>query len=348
MEKQDLGFKALLEKLLQGKSLDPGETAPLFEGLTGDAPPEMKAAVLAALRVRGETVTEILGLAREMRAHAVALPEDMRQALDTCGTGGDGSRSLNLSTISAILLSSMNVPIVKHGNRSVSSSCGSADVLEGLGLPLDLSPDASAQLFRETQFAFLFAPLYHPAMKSIAPVRKALQVRTVFNFLGPLANPARVHHQIVGVPAPERVRPFAEVLKGLGLKSAMVVHGEPALDEISPCGKTRAACFFQEGDITEVQYEPHNFGVPPVAPDRLKVSDVREAVARASAVLSGKGAESDQTAVAVNAAAALLVVGRVSTVAEGATAALSHLASGQAAKHLEKIIETAGRLKSHA
>lgn len=339
-------MKDLLEKLLRRESLNLEEIHSLFEGLIQDTPPELKAAVLTALRAKGETVMEILGMAQEMRSHAVALPPDMAQALDTCGTGGDGSRSLNLSTLAALTVSSMGVPVVKHGNRSVSSSCGSADVLEGLGFPLDLSPDASFTLFKETRFAFLFAPAYHPAMKSVAPVRKSLQIRTIFNFLGPLSNPARVLFQVLGVPAAERVRPFAEVLKGLGLKSALVVHGEPGLDEISPFGKTQVSYFLDGGPLRDESWTPSDLGITVMRPDRLTVSGVQESVSRAKAILAGTAPPDDLQAVAINAAGGLFAFGRVKRMADSVAQAQDHLAGGHVKLHLERILQTAGRLKS--
>ncbi|MBI4178801.1 anthranilate phosphoribosyltransferase [bacterium] len=345
MEKQTLMEpKNILEKLLRRENLDAAETARLFECLTSDAPGEIKAALLVALRAKGETVTEIAEMARCMRERAVRLPDSMCRAIDTCGTGGDGSRTLNLSTLSAITISSMGLPVVKHGNRSVSSSCGSADVLEGLGLPLNLTPDQSRALFEETRFAFLFAPHYHPAMKTIVPVRKALQIRTIFNFLGPLSNPARVDTQVLGVPEVQRVKPYAEVLKELGLKAAAVVHGQPCMDEVSPCGPTRVAYFRDGGSIREDEWTLDSLGIKPLKPQELQVSGAEEAVSRARAALSGKGPESDRTAIAVNAAAALYIYGEAQSLKEGVRKAADHLAGGEAARHWEKVVSAAGRL----
>lgn len=341
-------MKEMLEKMLRAESLTLEETHRVFEGLIRDEPPELKAAVLTALRAKGETVTEILGMAQDMRRLAVGLPPGLSQALDTCGTGGDGAKTLNLSTLAAVVLSAMGVPIVKHGNRSVSSSCGSADLLEKLGLPLDLTPNAAAALFQETRFTFLFAPHYHPAMKAVSPVRKALQIRTIFNFLGPLANPAKVLYQVVGVPGPDRVRPFADVLKGLGLRSALVVHGEPGIDEISPCGKTTAAFFLNGGPIQQETWSTADLGISEVRLDRLRVSGVDEAVRRARDVLAGTGPEEDRQAVAVNVAAGLLVWGRVTRMPVGVAEAKSFLSDNRAAAHWDRIVQAAARLKSNA
>ena len=337
-------MKILLEKLLRAESLDLEDSHRLFDGLIRDTPPEMKAALLSALRAKKETETEILGMAQQMRKYAVALPPRMQEALDTCGTGGDGSRTLNLSTLSALLLSSMGVPIVKHGNRSVSSACGSADLLEGLGFPLDLTPDQAVSLFDSTRFAFLFAPLYHPVMKSVAAVRKALQIRTIFNFLGPLSNPAKVLHQVVGVPEAGRVRPFAEVLKLLGLKSAMVVHGEPGMDEISPCGKTQLSYFLDKGPIRDMTVTMEDLGCAPIRKESLTVNNIAEAVARARRALEGKGAEEDMTAVSVNAAAGLFITGKVKHLADGVSQARTHLAQGLAHPHFNRILQAAAKL----
>ncbi len=341
-------MKAILEKLLNRGSLEVDETSRLFDALVGNTAPEMKAALLTALRAKGETETEIYGMALKMRQAAIPLPPDLREALDTCGTGGDGSRSLNLSTISALILSALGMPIVKHGNRSVSSTCGSADLLEKLGFPLDLPPESTVKLFRETRFGFLFAPLYHPAMKAVVPIRKILQVRTIFNFLGPLSNPAQVVFQILGVPSADRVRPFADVLKRLGLRSALVVHGEPGLDEVSPCGKTRAVYFLLQGPLKEEKWSPADFGLAPVPPDRLAVSGPEESVSRTRDILAGTGSPDDVSAVSLNAAAGLWVSGRTGTIADALTQVRACLFSGHARVHLDRILHVAQELKSHA
>lgn len=352
--------RLILEKLLRREDLTPAEIQALFEALTSDeghgrlsaeldrdgasgssaAPAEQKAGLLVALRAKGESVAEIAGMAAQMRRRAVRLPESMRHALDTCGTGGDGSCTLNISTLSALTLASMGVPVVKHGNRSVSSSCGSADVLEKLGCPLDLSPEQSAALFQKTKFAFLFAPLYHPAMKAVAPVRKALQIRTIFNFLGPLANPALVSHQVLGVPDESRVRPFAEVLRELGLTSAVVVHGE-GTDEIMPFGKTHVAAFLNGGAIFEETWSAKDLGIPQAHRDDLRVAGVDEAVSRARAVLAGKGRPADTAAVALNAAAGLYIYGEAKAMDKAIRRVQEHLTSGDAGRHLERIIGVA-------
>lgn len=339
-------MREILEKLLRREPLDIPETGQLFDSLIGDTPAEMKAALLAALRAKGETETEIAGMAQNMRRHAVSLPADLCDALDTCGTGGDGSRSLNISTLAAIVLSSMGVPIVKHGNRSVSSSCGSADLLEKLGLPLDLTPAGAAELFRRTRFTFLFAPLYHPAMKSVAPVRKALQIRTIFNFLGPLSNPAQVKFQILGVPARERVRPFAEVLKRLGLTSAAVVHGEPAMDEVSPCGKTFVACFINGGEIREETWSLSDLGISKVALETLSIANADESAVRSRQILAGAAESADIDSVAANAGAGLWITGKTRTVGEGVAQARAHIQHGEAGRHFDLIVKTATEIKA--
>lgn len=341
-------MKNLLEKLLRAQSLSPDETREFFEALIGQSPPEMKAALLTALRAKTETVAEILGMAREMRRHAISLPDVLREALDTCGTGGDASHTINISTLSALVLSSMGVPVVKHGNRSVSSSCGSADLLEGLGFPLDLSPEDTVTLFQKTRFTFLFAPLYHPAMKSVAPIRKALQIRTIFNFLGPLSNPAKVFYQVVGVPKADLVRPFAEVLRGLGLKSAMVVHGENGMDEISPCGKTGYACFLSGGAILEGVLTPEGLGLKSIRLEELVVSNVQEAVRRARSFLDGNPEEPDIIAVTLSAAAGLWMFGKAANFLDGVAQVKNYLSAGRLRSHVEEILNTAKKLKSHA
>lgn len=342
-------MKDLLEKLMAGQSLQPAETGELFRGLVReDVAGEMKAAVLTALRIKGETETEVLRMAQEMRSCAVRLPDDLRDAIDTCGTGGDGSRSLNLSTLSAIVLSSMGVPVVKHGNRSVSSSCGSADVLERMGFPIDLSPAQTSSLFRSARFVFLFAPHYHPAMKAVVAVRRAMQTRTIFNFLGPLSNPANVRYQVVGVPHATRVKPFAAVLKGLGLRSAAVVHGDPCLDEISPEGVTRVSYFLDGGPVTDVEWTPRDLGVAPFPVERLCIEGPDEAASRAREVLSGRGRVEDMDAVSMNAGAGMWIAGRAKTPAEGVSAARAHMKTGAVAEHWKKIVDMAAGLKSNA
>lgn len=338
-------FKVAMERLLAREELSPELMRETFTALMGgELTPAQQAAFLVALRAKGETASEVAEAARVMREFAVKLqaPEG---AVDTCGTGGDGTGTLNLSTAAAILTASLGVPVAKHGNRSVSSRCGSADVLEAMGWPLSLPPQASERLLQEEGFAFLFAPVFHPAMKAVAPVRRELGLRTVFNLLGPLANPAGVQHQVVGVFSPEAQEVVARAFARLGAAHVWVVHGEDGMDELSPTVPTRVV-EVREGAVVRVFHlEPQSLGIPPVAQDALAGVDATGNAQRLFALLSGEP-DPAAPAVALASAAALLVAGKVGTVAEGYELAVSALRQGRALDFWQKLVAKARELAS--
>ncbi|KDA52958.1 hypothetical protein EG19_08605 [Thermoanaerobaculum aquaticum] len=336
-------FKVAMETLLSGRELAPELMRQAFSALMGgELTPAQQAAFLVALRAKGETASEVAEAARVMREFAVRLSAPTG-AVDTCGTGGDGAGTLNISTAAAILTASLGVPVAKHGNRSVSSRCGSADVLEAMGWPLTLAPEALERLLQEEGFAFLFAPAFHPAMKVVAPVRRELGLRTVFNLLGPLANPAGVQRQVVGVfslPAQDLV---AEALARLGAEHVWVVHSEDGMDELSPSVPTRVVEVREGAVVREFLLDPQTLGVPPVGREDLLGG---EAVQNAQRLLAMLGGEADPAApaVALASAAALVVAGRAATVAEGYELASSALKHGTALGFWQKLLSKAREL----
>ena len=252
----------LLELLLDGTDLHRGQASTLMDVLLDPEVSEtVKGGLLVALRAKGETPEEVRGLVMGMRAAAVPFPMDVKDEwVDTCGTGGDGHHSFNVSTATALLLAAAGETVVKHGNRSVSSSCGSADILEAVGVPLHDEPDQAAALLKRTGFTFLFAPSFHPTMRSVVPVRRALKVRTVFNILGPLSNPAQPRHQLVGAYSAEAAALMAETLSGLPITRCFVVHGEGGWDEATPCG-TFELFDVTPGHVRRYTADPVEYGI---------------------------------------------------------------------------------------
>jgi len=273
-----------------------------------------------------------------MRARALPVPiKNPERAVDTCGTGGDGAETINISTAAALLAAAAGVPVAKHGNRSVSSRCGSADVLEAAGVRLDLAPDAMAAVHDEIGIAFLFAPRLHPAMKAVMPVRRALGVRTVFNLLGPLTNPAGVTRQVIGVWGPEVQDLMASALAELGARRALVVHSEDGLDEISVNAPTRVL-EVRDGRVgDEWRVDPAELGISVNDPESLTGGDVNDNLRRMRAILGGKEISAASHAVALNAAAALYVGGQASTIAQGLEISQQTLRSGAGLDILESL-----------
>jgi anthranilate phosphoribosyltransferase len=328
-----------------GRELAAAEIPGVVAHLTSETvTPEEKAGFLGALARRGETPAEIAGFARELRELAVVPPVDAatreRGIVDVCGTGGDGQNTFNISTTVAILVSSAGVPVAKHGNRAVTSRSGSADVLEELGIPVELSPAAAAEALRDHSFAFFFAPRFHPAFRNIAPARRlcaAQGQRTVFNFLGPLLNPARPSAQLVGVSNPALCEPLARVLQELGLRRAMVVCGRAGdgfLDEISTVGETTIAEFHHERGFSVQLFSPADLGVRPAAIGDLAGGDRVENARWVRAVLRGEERGARRDAVLLNAGAALFVAGRARSITEGWDQAAVLIDSGRAADRL--------------
>jgi anthranilate phosphoribosyltransferase len=333
--------KAAVAAITSGRVLTREEArAAMSSVMAGEATPAQLGALLAALAVRGETPDEISGFAEAMRA--AALPVTIRDgAIDTCGTGGDRSNSFNISTVSAIVAAATGARVAKHGNRAASSACGSADVLEALGVKIDLGPEGVAACVEEVGIGFMFAPRYHPAMKHAAPVRREIGIRTVFNVLGPLANPAGVRRQLLGVPSPALGSTMARVLADLGAERALVVHGG-GLDEIDPSGPT-AAWELRDGAITERTIEPEQMGLERAARDTIVGGDAARNAAIARAVLEG-GDGGARVAVLLNAGAACYVAGLAESVREGVALAKAAIASGAARATLDRFAATSQRL----
>jgi anthranilate phosphoribosyltransferase len=295
------------------------------------------AAFLVAMRMKGETADELVGLAQAMREAAVPVDPGLNGAtlLDTCGTGGDGSSSFNISTVAAFVVAGAGVPVAKHGNRSISSQCGSADLLEALGIRIAIAPQQVARSIREVGIGFLFAPAVHPAMKHAQPARLELKMRTVFNLLGPLTNPAGATAQLAGAPSPAAAELMAEALARLGLQRGFVVHGRDGLDEITTTGET-LALEIKSGAIAHHTLTPGDFGVPAARTEDLKGAD-RETNSRiARATLAGTfGAHRD--IVLVNASAALVAAGRASDFRDGVRLAAQSIDSGAAREKAEQL-----------
>ena len=326
-----------LAKALRGCPLTEEEAgAAMASIMDGQATPAQIGALLGALAARGETEDEVVGFARTMRARAVPLPS--RGALDTCGTGGDGACTFNISTVASLIVAACGVTVAKHGNRSASGSCGSADVLEALGLRVDPPADVVARSLAELGWAFLFAPSFHAATRHAAGPRKELGARTAFNLLGPLTNPALPEAQVVGVPRPELVGFMARCLQRLGVRRAWVVHGA-GLDEVTPCGPTSVASFDDLGPRCFV-IDPADAGIEACDPGTLRGGDAATNAALARAVLAGERGPCRQAAL-LNAAAALVVAGRAEDLREGVVQAAEAVDSGRAADVLQRAKEIA-------
>ena len=325
-----------LDTLLRREDLTAEQAAAAMEQvMTGAATPAQIAAFLVALAMKGERPVEIVGLARTMRAHAVPLSRPREACFDTCGTGGDRSHTFNVSSLAAVVLAACGVEVAKHGNRSVSSRCGSADLFEALGVDIAASPAVVERCLDEAGIAFLFAPTFHPSMRHAGPVRRELGIRTAFNVLGPLTNPAGAGRQVVGVPRPELADLVARALAELGTERAWVVHGAEGLDEVSAVGHTRV-CEVQAGTVSTFFVHPADFGLAPTTLDRLRVDGLDDSVRIARNVLRGEQGPSRDFVLA-NAAAGLLVAGRVESLADGVRMGLDALRSGRAAATLERM-----------
>jgi len=330
-------FPQLIEKLVRHEDLTTDEAAQAMrEVMEGRAAPGALAGLLAALVMKGERPEEIAGLARTMREHAVRLTTSPGDVFDTCGTGGDRSGTFNVSSAAAIVVGACGVKVAKHGNRSVSSRCGSADVFEALGVNVAAPPLVVEQTLRDANIAFFFAPTFHPSMRHAAPIRKEMGIRTTFNLLGPLTNPAGARRQIVGVPRPELTQVMARALMLLGATRAWVVHGAGGIDEISTTGHTKVSeC--RAGAVHTFFIHPGEFGLTKASASDLLGGDAAENAAIVRGVLDGRrGAPRD--IVLFNAGAALLVADRVSSVREGIARAAEAIDSGAAKDTLERMV----------
>ena len=330
-------IQGALAQLLDGRDLSQQEARDVMgEIMRGEATPAQIGGFLIALRLKGETANEIAGCAEAMREHVLAVRPSRDDLVDTAGTGGDGARTFNISTAAALVAAAAGAAVAKHGNRAVSSSSGSADVLEALGFRLELPPARIERSIDELGFGFLFAPTHHPAMRHAAPVRRELAARTVFNVLGPLTNPAGARAQVVGVYAPELVPTIAEVLARLGARRAFVVHGAGGIDELSPVGPN-LVYEVVDGGARRREIDPSELGVPRCAPEELGGGTPEENAATIRAVFAGENG-GRRSAVLLNAAGAIAAAGHAADLREGLELAREAVDSGAAAERLEQLI----------
>jgi anthranilate phosphoribosyltransferase len=335
----------LLARMLAGEPLAADDVRAAFDAiLAGSWTPVQVAGFAVALRARGETAEQIVAAAEAMRAAMTAVAHDLPVVVDTCGTGGDGSHTLNLSSAAAVVVAACGVPVAKHGNRSISSRCGSADVVEALGIPVDLPAERQHEVLREAGIAFLFAPAHHPALRHAAQARRELGMRTIFNALGPLANPARASHQLLGVYDDALRVVAARALGRLGSKRAWVVRSEDGLDEVSPCAPTRVSELGDDGQVRERVVAPEDFGVPRLERAAIAGGDAAGNAQALLAILAGE-AHPARDAVILNAAAALAVA-TGDALRASADRARRALDTGEARATLERWKRAALRVKN--
>jgi anthranilate phosphoribosyltransferase len=326
-----------LARLLDGHDLTLEESRQVMDAImSGQATPAQMGGFLVALRLKGETAEEIAGAAEAMRAHVVPVHPKRDDLVDTAGTGGDGGKTFNISTAAALVAAAAGAGVAKHGNRSVSSLSGSADVLEQLGFDLQLGPERIADSIDALGFGFMFAPTHHPAMKHAGPVRNELAARTVFNVLGPLTNPAGARAQVVGVYSPSLVPVIADVLVRLGARRAFVVHGAGGIDELSPAGPN-LVCEVVNGDVHRREIDPEELGVPRCDPAELRGGTAEENARCIREVFAG-GNGGRRSAILLNAAGAIAAGGNAADLREGLAAAREALDSGAAGERLEQLI----------
>lgn len=331
-------IKEAILKLSQKQDLSYQEAETVMnEIMEGQASEVQKAAYLTALAMKGETIDEITASASGMRSHCVKLLHDM-DVLEIVGTGGDGANSFNISTTSAMVISAAGVPVAKHGNRAASSKSGAADVLEALGVNITIPPEKSTELLRTINICFLFAQNYHIAMKYVAPVRRELGIRTIFNILGPLANPAGANMELMGVYDEALVEPLAQVMANLGVKRGMVVYGQDKLDEISMSSAT-SVCEIRDGWFTTYEITPEQFGYTRCSKDALVGGTPAENAEITLSILRGEDRGPRRCAVCMNAGAALYIAGKADTVEAGVRLAEELIDSGKAMEQLTRFIE---------
>ncbi|MBI2957360.1 MAG: anthranilate phosphoribosyltransferase [Chloroflexi bacterium] len=340
-------IREAIAKLVERKDLTEQEAeSAVGDIMRGEATPSQVGGFLIALRMKGETVDEVAGCARAMRAASVKVRATRTPLVDTCGTGGDGAGTFNISTTVALVVAGAGVAVAKHGNRSVSSSCGSADVLEALGVAIDLGPEAVGRCIDEVGIGFLFAPRYHPAMKYAGPTRKEMGVRTVFNILGPLTNPAGAPMQLIGVYSPELTDPMAQVLARLGATRAMVVHGAGGLDELSTSGLSRVTRL-DRGQIATEYVDPLVLGIASPGAAALKGGKAEDNARLIMDLLKGeKGPRRD--IVLLNAAAALMTCGKAADYAEGMSIAAEAIDTLRAYRVLGELVRFTRELAKKA
>jgi len=335
-------IKEAIKKLVSGSSLSSDEAAHVMQQIMkGEATPAQFGAFVTALRLKGETVDELVGLAIIMRTNAISVKVPCA-VVDTCGTGGDGTGTFNISTAAAFIVAGAGLTVAKHGNRAMSSQCGSADVLEALGVNINLDSKQVGQCLDEVGIGFMFAPMFHPAMKHAAAPRREIGIRTVFNILGPLTNPAGAKSQVLGVSEKPLVEKLAQALKELGCRHALVVHGEDGLDEITVCDITYI-CELKDGEVKSYTVSPEEMGVSRTNLESIKGGSARENAAIIRDVLRGsKGARRD--AALVNAAAALLAGDKVDSLKRGVELAEEVIDKGYAINKLERLVELSQKL----
>lgn len=331
-------IKEAIIKLSKKQDLTYAEAETVMdEIMSGQATPVQMSAYLTALSLKGETIDEITASAAGMRAHCIKLLHDM-DVLEIVGTGGDGSNSFNISTTSSLVIAAGGVPVAKHGNRAASSKSGAADVLEALGVKITLTPERSAEILKKINICFLFAQNYHIAMKYVAPIRKELGIRTVFNILGPLSNPAGANMELMGVYNQALVEPLAQVMANLGVNRGMVVYGQDSLDEISMCAPT-SVCEIKDGKFTSYEITPEQFGYEKCEKGALTGGTPAENAEITKAILKGEERGPKRQAVCLNAGVALYIAGKAASMEEGVKLAESLIDNGAALKKLEEFVE---------
>ena len=331
-------IKEAIIKLSKKQDLAYAEAeAVMDEIMSGQATPVQMSAYLTALSLKGETIDEITASAAGMRAHCIKLLHNL-DVLEIVGTGGDGSNSFNISTTSSLVIAAGGVPVAKHGNRAASSKSGAADVLEALGVKITMTPERSAEILKKINICFLFAQNYHIAMKYVAPIRKELGIRTVFNILGPLSNPAGANMELMGVYDQSLVEPLAQVMANLGVDRGMVVYGQDSLDEISMCAPT-SVCEIRDGKFTSYEITPEQFGYERCEKGALTGGTPAENAEITKAILKGEEKGPKRQAVCLNAGAALYIAGKAASIEEGVKLAESLIDSGAALKKLEEFVE---------
>ena len=331
-------IKEAIIKLSKKQDLAYAEAeAVMDEIMSGQATPVQMSAYLTALSLKGETIDEITASAAGMRVHCIKLLHNL-DVLEIVGTGGDGSNSFNISTTSSLVIAAGGVPVAKHGNRAASSKSGAADVLEALGVKITLTPERSAEILKKINICFLFAQNYHIAMKYVAPIRKELGIRTVFNILGPLSNPAGANMELMGVYDQSLVEPLAQVMANLGVNRGMVVYGQDSLDEISMCAST-SVCEIRDGKFTSYEITPEQFGYERCEKGALTGGTPAENAEITKAILKGEEKGPKRQAVCLNAGAALYIAGKAASIEEGVKLAESLIDSGAALKKLEEFVE---------
>jgi len=332
-------IKESIKKVVDKKNLTRQEAAMTMDTIMkGEATPSQIASFITALRMKGETIDEITGCAEKMREHAANIYPKQKNLVDTCGTGGDVSGTFNISTVSAFVAAGAGIPIAKHGNRSVSSKCGSADVLEALGVKIDIEPKKVEECISQVGIGFIFAPKFHAAMKFAMPARREIGIRTVFNILGPLTNPAKASAQVLGVFKPELTETMAKVLGNLGVAQAIVVHGLDGLDEISISEKTKVS-HLKDGKVKNYEIKPEDFGIKKAKKDELLGGSINENVKITYDILKAEEKGPKRNIILINAAAAILVSSKAKDLKAGIKLAEESIDSGAAYKKLEEMIK---------